>query len=144
MMYLPVTSMRCAPFGILSPAILIAQAAPQNEAGKFRLHKFEQAIGEENYTITPDGGALTLKTDFKFTDRGRTVPLDGDPAHLRQLRARRASPSRATRRACRSRDRVTIAGANTTIQQGKETRTVSTPQTFFTISGYPRSQCRWR
>ena len=60
---------------VLSPAILIAQAAPQAEAGKFRLHKFEQAIGEENYTITPDGNALTLKTDFKFTDRGSPVPL---------------------------------------------------------------------
>ena len=56
---------------VLLPAILLCQTIPSAESGKFRLHKFEQPIGEENYTITPDGNTLTLKTDFKFTDRGR-------------------------------------------------------------------------
>ena len=60
---------------VLSPAIATAQTTPQNESGKFRLHKFEQPIGEETYTITADGSTLTLKTDFKFTDRGTKVPL---------------------------------------------------------------------
>ena len=60
---------------VLSPAVVFAQTARQNESGKFRLHKFEQPIGEENYTITADGSTLTLKTDFKFTDRGTPVPL---------------------------------------------------------------------
>ena len=58
-----------------SPAIAFSQTTPQHESGKFRLHKFEQPIGEETYTITPDGSTLTLKTDFKFTDRGTAVPL---------------------------------------------------------------------
>lgn len=38
----------------LSPGILLAQASPSNESGKFRLHKFEQPIGEETYTIAAD------------------------------------------------------------------------------------------
>src|SRR5689334_21792890 len=36
------------------------------ETGKFRLHKFQQAIGEESYTVTREGDALVMKSDFKF------------------------------------------------------------------------------
>jgi imidazolonepropionase-like amidohydrolase len=121
---------------ILSPAILIAQAAPQAEAGKFRLHKFEQAIGEENYTIKPDGGALTLKTDFKFTDRGSPVPLTATLRTSDSYVPESFTIKGNTSRMSQVDTAVTIEGANTTIQQGKETRTVSTPQIFFTISGY--------
>src|SRR5215467_1514616 len=45
------------------------------EQGKFVLHKFEQAIGEETYKISREGGGFTAKIDFKFTDRGTPVPL---------------------------------------------------------------------
>ncbi len=45
------------------------------ETGKFTLHKFEQAIGEETYEIRHDGGTVTAKMDFKFVDRGSPVPL---------------------------------------------------------------------
>ena len=45
------------------------------EQGKYTLHKFEQAIGEETYEIRRDGDSLSVKMDFKFTDRGRAVPL---------------------------------------------------------------------
>lgn len=48
---------------------------PVVEQGKFTLHKFEQAIGEETYEIRRDGDSLAAKIDFKFTDRGSTVPL---------------------------------------------------------------------
>ncbi len=121
---------------VLLPAILIAQAAPQAEAGKFRLHKFEQAIGEENYTITADGGALTLKTDFKFTDRGSPVPLSATLRTSDSYVPQSFTIKGNTSRISQVDTAVTINGANTTIQQGKETRTVATPQTFFTISGY--------
>jgi imidazolonepropionase-like amidohydrolase len=52
---------------------LVAQAT--NEQGKFILHKFAKAIGEENYNIEHAGGKLKLKSDFLFTDRGTKVPL---------------------------------------------------------------------
>lgn len=121
---------------VLSPVILIAQAAPQNEAGKFRLHKFEQAIGEEDYTLTPEGNALTLKTDFKFTDRGSPVPLSATLRTSDSYVPESFTIKGKTSRMSQVDTAVTIDGANATIQQGKETRTVSTPQTFFTISGY--------
>ena len=52
---------------------VLAQAA--NEQGKFILHKFAKAIGEESYTVEHANGMLTLKSDFLFTDRGTKVPL---------------------------------------------------------------------
>jgi hypothetical protein len=53
------------------------QAAPTAfiEQGKFLLHKFEQPIGEETYQIAPDGDGFTVAMNFKFTDRGKDVPL---------------------------------------------------------------------
>lgn len=53
------------------------QSAPAiSEQGTFNLHKFEQLIGKETYTLArAEDGGLTLKSDFKFTDRGSAVPL---------------------------------------------------------------------
>ena len=65
----------------VSPATVAAQQSAGSdssaivEQGKFTLHKFEQAIGEETYEIKPDGDSLAVKIDFKFTDRGSDVPL---------------------------------------------------------------------
>jgi imidazolonepropionase-like amidohydrolase len=53
------------------------------EQGVFNLHKFEQLIGKETYTLSeplictgpcPEVERV-LKADFKFTDRGTAVPL---------------------------------------------------------------------
>jgi hypothetical protein len=49
--------------------------APAPEQGVFNLHKFEQLIGRETYTLTRSSEKVTLKSDFKFTDRGTAVPL---------------------------------------------------------------------
>ncbi|HEY4675873.1 MAG TPA: amidohydrolase family protein [Candidatus Angelobacter sp.] len=45
------------------------------EQGVFNLHKFEQLIGKETYTLTSTPNEVILKSDFKFTDRGTPVPL---------------------------------------------------------------------
>ena len=50
-------------------------AAATVESGTFRLHKLEQAIGEEKYDIARDGNALTLTSGFHFRDRGTPVDL---------------------------------------------------------------------
>ena len=52
-----------------------AQTEPAAEQGTFHLHKFEQLIGRETYTLTRTAGEVVLKSDFKFTDRGTPVPL---------------------------------------------------------------------
>ena len=48
---------------------------PNVEEGRFYLHKFGQRIGEESYKITRGDQQMQLTADFKFTDRGREVPL---------------------------------------------------------------------
>ncbi|MCU1331702.1 MAG: amidohydrolase [Candidatus Angelobacter sp.] len=45
------------------------------EQGAFNLHKFEQLIGRETYSLTSSPHEVVLKSDFKFTDRGSPVPL---------------------------------------------------------------------
>ncbi|MBS1800372.1 MAG: amidohydrolase family protein [Acidobacteria bacterium] len=52
---------------------LSAETAP--ESGRFILHKFAHANGQETYSIERGRGKLTLKSDFLFTDRGTKVPL---------------------------------------------------------------------
>ena len=49
--------------------------APAAEQGSFNLHKFGQLIGKETYTLTRSPEQVTLKSVFKFTDRGTPVPL---------------------------------------------------------------------
>ena len=69
----------------LSVASAWAQTEPSvAEQGIFNLHKFEQLIGKETFTLTRSQTDVVLKSDFKFTDRGSVVPLastltmDGD------------------------------------------------------------------
>lgn len=126
----------CACLLVFCPVMLAAQAAPQSESGKFRLHKFEQPIGEETYTITKDSGTLTLKTDFKFTDRGSPVPLSATLKTSESYVPQSFQIKGNTSRMSGIDTDVTVDSGKATIRQGKETRTTSTPATFFTISGY--------
>jgi imidazolonepropionase-like amidohydrolase len=43
--------------------------------GIFILHKFQQPIGKEHYSVIAFGDSIQLNSDFKFNDRGRDVPL---------------------------------------------------------------------
>ena len=131
---------RCYRFAVLCfalvPSVLFSQTTPTNDSGKFRLHKFEQAIGEETYTITADGGTLTLKSDFKFKDRGTEVPLTATLKTSDNYTPQSFVINGNTSRMSTINTEVTIAGDTATIRQGKDTRTASVPQSFFTISGY--------
>ena len=50
-------------------------ATSSSVEGKFLLHKFEQAIGEERYSIQQSAGGVEVTSAFEFTDRGAKVPL---------------------------------------------------------------------
>jgi imidazolonepropionase-like amidohydrolase len=115
---------------------VFAQNTPQSETGKFQLHKFEQAIGEENYTITPAGQTLNLKDDFKFTDRGSAVPLSATLTTSDSYVPQSFTIKGKTSRISDIDTEITISGDKATIRQGKNTSTSATPSTFFTISGY--------
>ncbi len=122
---------------ICSSLVLFAQTtSPANETGKFTLHKFEQPIGEETYTIAHDGGSLTLKTDFAFTDRGTKVPLSATLKAADDYTPQSFIIKGNTSRMSDIDSDVELNGSNATIRQGKDTRSVAAPQSFFTISGY--------
>jgi imidazolonepropionase-like amidohydrolase len=112
------------------------EAAPVVEQGKFRLHKFEQPIGEETYQVTKDGKSLAVKMDFKFTDRGTPVPLTASFRGAADLTPEafeiKGKPARTTE----IDQAVEIQAAKVRLRNRTEWKDVSAPAQFFTIAGY--------
>jgi len=108
----------------------------QTETGRFRLHKFEQAIGEETYMITRAGDGLELSADFQFTDRGGKVPLKASMKAAADYTPRSFEISGKTSRSSTIDDTVTVNGRNAQIREGKQTKEASAPKEYFTIAGY--------
>lgn len=121
----------------LALALIGAQAQSQStETAKFRLHKFEQPIGEESYTITHQDQTLTLKSQFLFTDRGAKVPLETTFKAASDYSPQSFETRGKSCRFCPIDWEIQIAGKSARVRQEKETRTVTTPDTFFVASGY--------
>jgi imidazolonepropionase-like amidohydrolase len=106
------------------------------ETGKFRLHKFQQPIGEETYTIKHDGDAVVVNSDFKFKDRGTEVPLTTSFRGGKNYVPQHFEIKGKTARGSSIDDEITITDTNASIREGKETRQSSVPAHFFTIAGY--------
>src|SRR5882672_2082 len=127
---------------VLVPAVCgQAQVAPQANApvveeGKFRLHKFEQAIGWESYQIVKEGNGLAVKADFKFNDRGTDVPLtasfrgknDWTPISL-EIKGKNSRLSAIDRA-------VAVNGEQIRVRDRDDWKEGETPQEFFTVAGY--------
>jgi imidazolonepropionase-like amidohydrolase len=121
----------------VSPIALRAQtSAPASETGKFRLHKFEQPIGEESYSITREGGMLTLQSDFLFTDRGTKVPLTATLRTAEDYTPQSFVIKGKTSRNSEIDSAVEVSNSEVAVRQGKQSRSVTAPAKFFTISGY--------
>ncbi len=122
----------------LAVVLLLATTSllAQTETGRFRLHKFEQAIGEETYTISRSGDGLELSTDFQFTDRGQTVPLKASMKAAADYTPRSFEIQGSTSRSSTIDSTVSVSGGNAQIREGKQTRTVSVPREYFIIAGY--------
>lgn len=115
------------------------QPAPSSsvvESGKFRLHKFQQAIGEETYEIKPDGKALIVTSTFKFTDRGTAVPLDATLRLRADLTPESFSIKGKIARTSTIDTEITISGKTAAIREGTATRQADVPSRFFAIAGY--------
>src|SRR6185369_15070720 len=118
-------------FFVIIPAILslflgfaqfpaIAQAVV--ESGKFRLHKFQQPIGEETYQVSRDGTSLLVKSDFKFTDRGSPVPLTTTLKTDQNLNPLNYTIKGSTARGSTIDDDIAINANSASIREGTETR----------------------
>ncbi|MEN3332924.1 MAG: hypothetical protein V7641_2289 [Blastocatellia bacterium] len=126
-------------FNLPVPVVFRSQAqtsAPPIETGKFRLHKFQQAIGEESYEITRDGDALLMKSEFKFTDRGSPVPLTTSLRTRQDLTPLEYEIKGKTSRLSEIDTAIEVNGNTAKIREGKQTREAEAADRFFTISGY--------
>jgi imidazolonepropionase-like amidohydrolase len=133
----------CFVLTITFPAFAAAQQAASSdtstiiEQGKFTLHKFEQAIGEETYEIKRDGDSLAAKVDFKFTDRGSAVPLAVTFRGTQDLTPLSFEIKGRTARSASIDEAVTIDAGKVHFRTRDKQTDVDAPSgTFFTIAGY--------
>jgi imidazolonepropionase-like amidohydrolase len=98
------------------------------EQGVFNLHKFEQLIGKETYTLTRTSEEVTLKSDFKFTDRGTPVPLTASLTMEKDL----------TPRAFAIKGKISRFSSIEDSVHGRSAGAVTIPpgENFFDIQGY--------
>jgi imidazolonepropionase-like amidohydrolase len=126
----------------LSPrSIASAQTAEQKpdvvEHGKFRLHKFEQAIGEETYETTRDADSLVVKINFKFTDRGTDVPLTATFRSAQDLTPQTFEIKGKTARPVEIDQAVEIRGGKVRLRNRDKWSDAPAPAAnVFTIAGY--------
>ena len=121
---------------LVAGAGTLAQTPQPIESGKFRLHKFEQPIGEETYTVTRDGDSLVVSSTFEFTDRGTKVPLSAELRAAQDLTPETFKIKGRVSRFSTINSSVEIKGKSATIREDKDTRQLAVPDRFFTISGY--------
>jgi len=98
-------------------------AAAPVESGTYRLYKFEQAIGDETYTITREDDSLVLTDKFLFTDRGSRVPLETVFRAAADLTPRSFESNGKSSR---------LSNVNVDVRAQQAT----TPKQFFVINGY--------
>ncbi len=116
--------------------LFILSIAAQAEKGKFRLHKFEQPIGEETYSIQENAEGMLLTADFLFTDRRMQVPLKASLQCASDYSPQKFAVKGNTSRLSGIDTQVTVMDGHARIREGKNTREVSTPAQFFTVAGY--------
>jgi len=113
-----------------------AQTDLPADSGTFFLHKFEQHIGKETYTVHKYKDAVHYTIDFKFVDRGSPVPLK---AELKVNPA--ADPLELTIKGSTSRfstvdDKVTIKGNEVAIRVNDSSYTQKLLPLSFPVAGY--------
>ena len=113
-----------------------ASAAQEVEKGKFRLHKFEQAIGEETYSIRRDGSSLVMTSNFEFKDRHTPVPLSATLKLNEDLSPQQFDIKGKNSRLTEVDDSVAIEGDTVHIRQSTTKKDEAKPKLFFLINGY--------
>jgi len=106
------------------------------ERGKFRLHKFAQAIGEETYEIRKQSRLFEIESSFEFTDRGSQVPLTATLRYDSDFTPEQFEVEGKNSRFNRIDDFVSVRRSTVLVRRGQSEREEPRPRQFFTISGY--------
>jgi imidazolonepropionase-like amidohydrolase len=121
---------------VLLAAALGAAAPDPIERGTLRLHYVQKPIGWERYTITRDGDALAMSSDFDFTDRGGRVQLAATLRMQPDFTPIAFKASGKSYRFVNVDSAVRIEGSDAVVRaDGAETR-VTLPAPFFAVDGY--------
>lgn len=127
----------CVFLAALSPVAPAQNSAAIVEQGKFTLHKFEQPIGQETYEIRREDTGLTVKVDFKFTDRGTAVPLTVNFRSAPDLTPVAFEIKGRTARPVSIDDAISIQNGKAHLRtRDKESDAELPAGAFFTIAGY--------
>jgi cytosine/adenosine deaminase-related metal-dependent hydrolase len=123
--------------GLLAMQSLSSDSPSPVERGKFTLHKFEQAIGEETYEIRRDGDSLAVKMDFSFTDRGQAVPLSATFRGTTDLTPQDFEINGKMARPVSIDESVAVEAGKVHLRtRDKQTESAVPSGPFFTIAGY--------
>jgi hypothetical protein len=115
----------------------VPQAAAAENSAKFRLHKFEQPIGEESYAETPGASPRNFTINFEFTDRGSAVPLRVHFEALDDLTPTKFDISGRNARTAAIDEAVEVGSESIRVREDNKTwREETRPEKFFTIAGY--------
>jgi imidazolonepropionase-like amidohydrolase len=144
MLWIPVGTLVAIAAALTSFALPQAQQEPEQqraeqevvEQGKFRLHKFEQPIGEETYEITSDGQSLSVKIDFLFTDRGTAVPLATTFHASKDLTPAAFEIKGKSSRDSELDEGVEVQAEKVRLRNRDKWSEAARPKEFFTIAGY--------
>jgi hypothetical protein len=111
-------------------------AATLVEEGTLRLHKFEQPIGEEKYSVLREGDELQLAVSFHFNDRGQDVPLSAFVRMTQDLAPRSMEVHGDMARGTPIDDTVLVEPDKILTRINDEWRSSERPAQFFTIATY--------
>jgi hypothetical protein len=106
------------------------------EEGTFRLHKFEQPIGEEKYSLLREGDELQLAVSFHFNDRGQDVPLSAFVRMTQDLAPRSMEVHGDMARGTPIDDTVLVEPDKILTRINDDWRSSERPAQFFTIATY--------
>ncbi len=106
------------------------------EQGKYTLHKMEQAIGTESYTITRDVHDQAVAIRFKFTDRGTDVSLEAAFRGSNDLTPKSFSIKGKNARTVEIDEAVDVQSERIRVRDREKWTESAKPKQFFTIAGY--------
>lgn len=117
---------------------VVAQTQPGSlaDSGTFVLHKFEQPIGKETYRLTRTAQTLTYDVDFRFVDRGATVPLQAKLVVTPTLAPVSLAIKGSTSRFSTINDTIRIQGQTARIQVDDKVETRPLAPLSFPVAGY--------
>ena len=113
-----------------------SRADEMAEEGSFRLHKFEQPIGQESYAIKKDGDELQLSASFHFNDRGQDVPLSAFVRLSRDFTPRSMEIHGQMARGTPIDDTVLVERDRILVRKNEKWQNFERPEQFFEISTY--------